>query len=422
MWSIMSKSRSYITSPGNLIVERAFDPGFGSIFFSRTDENQVHVLDQLLDSTGHPFPVPKQLEAFKNQIDAGGDFRAVQHHASHSMYWCDGKTVRNIGDVLYSRAIGCLVGYFPSDGPSLYPGATVLDSNDMARWGTKGFALTIPTKPESEAGQFLAELRDLPKLPALDLMKNKARYFRNLAKNGGKEYLNAEFGWKPFISDVKKQTAATVNAKKHIKSFQDNSGQRVKRRIDLGTTRTSSSSTKHAQGLPGNAIYVYDISGDMHIDESFEQRVWFSACYRYYIPPLGKDWLSNIAAGEAILHKLYGLRVDPHLLWELSPWTWMADYFGNVGDIMTNLSAFSSDNLVALYAYVMVESTGARTYSCSGTCSTDGSTVSPSSTFTTVTKQRYKGNPYGFAVGGSLTNNQAGILGALGLSRLPHKS
>lgn len=417
----MSKSRTYLTAPGNLIVERAFDPGFGSIFFQRTDDNQASVLDQLLESTGNPFPVPKNLKAFSKDWDVGGGFRAVQHHATHSMVACDGKTVRNLGDVVWSRCFGILVGYDPSDGPSLWPGANVLESNQMLAWGAKGYALTIPTKPVSEAGQFLFELRDLPKLPGLELMKSRARGFKNLQQAAGKEYLNKKFGWDPFISDIRKQTAATVNAKKHIKSFYDNSEQRVRRKIELGTTKQSTFES-HSSGLPGNANYVYDIDGGRTKQDSFEQRAWFSACYRYYVPKIGTDWLSNIKAGEQIAHKLYGLRVDPKLLWELAPWTWMADYFGNVGDIMNNLSAFSNDNLVAIYGYVMVQSTGSRTYTATGTCSTSGSTVSPSSTFTTVTKQRYKGNPYGFALNASLTDNQAGILAALGMSRLPHKS
>jgi hypothetical protein len=133
---------------------------------------------------------------------------------------------------------------------------------------------------------------------------------------------------------------------------------------------------------------------------------------------MSTDWLSNIKRGEQIMHHLYGTRVDPSSLWELAPWTWLADYFSNAGDIANNLARFSQDHLVAKYAYIMQKITQDKDYTWSG-LSKAGPAVTTSCRLTAVSKQRTRANPYGLAFNSALTSNQANIITALGFSRLP---
>jgi hypothetical protein len=278
----------------------------------------------------------------------------------------------------------------------------------------------VPTKPKAQINQFIAELKQLPKAPLLGLMKDKAKYFRNLQRNIGSEYLNAQFGWSPFIKDVAQITGNTLNQKKLIQQFIRDSGKTVRRRYDFGQTTTMNPPATISGATP-NPVYWNNVvnPGLVSITSGVTSHVWFSAAYTYYVPPVGTDWLSNIKQGEAIANHLYGTRIDPALLWELSPWSWLADYFGNVGDIVNNFTRFGQDNLCAKYAYVMCEDTSFRTYTWSGTPKMGSSAINTSVTCLKVLKRRARCNPYGFALNASLTPNQAAIVGALGLSRTP---
>jgi hypothetical protein len=51
--------------------------------------------------------------------------------------------------------------------------------------------------------------------------------------------------------------------------------------------------------------------------------------------------------------RMFGLRITPSLVYNLTPWSWMADWFGNVGDNIDNYTASQDDNLTAKYAYIM---------------------------------------------------------------------
>jgi hypothetical protein len=53
-----------------------------------------------------------------------------------------------------------------------------------------------PGNPVVNLGQFFGELHQLPRLPIF--LKSRTKHFSDL----GSEYLNVEFGWKPFVKDL----------------------------------------------------------------------------------------------------------------------------------------------------------------------------------------------------------------------------
>ena len=123
---------------------------------------------------------------------------------------------------------------------------------------------------------------------------------------------------------------------------------------------------------------------------------------------------------------LFGLNPTPSLLWEVLPWSWLIDWFSNVGDVVSNMSSNAVDNLVAHYAYVMRTQTVQTTYTAYYKCDTgttgaykcSGGEGTCTATKLTVTKSRAKATPYGFGVSfGGLSAYQVSILGALGMSR-----
>jgi len=111
------------------------------------------------------------------------------------------------------------------------------------------------------------------------------------------------------------------------------------------------------------------------------------------------------------------MEITPSLAWELLPWSWMVDWFGNVGDLMANISAASYDNLVAKYAYIM------RTRRISYNTIQDqpltiGKSLRLNGTFFVETKERAAASPYGFGLDwNGFSTSQLAILAALGISR-----
>jgi len=375
------------------------------------------VRDALEFSEGHIWPVPKRLKGYYN---AGGDVTITSHTYRPRVY--NGKSEildPSTGKVAYRITGDC----FPADLRDVsWPGPSPLSDNDLRGFGTKAIAATIPTKPKAQVAQFLAELRDLPKHPGeyLKEMKHRSRFFKNLAKHSGSEYLNYEFGWKPFVSDIAKTTKSCVTAADVLRQFDRDSGKIVRRKMDLGTTRsvTGGGTASHISADPSFWSYFDTGDGVLSTLQTQERKVWFSAAYQYYVPPAGDSLISQLQNLESHANKMFGTRITPGVLWELAPWSWLADYFGNFGDVVNNWSAFSNDNLVCNYAFIMSHTKVTKTYNWSGTLK-DGKAINTSFDLITESKQRLRASPYGFSVSSSFTNKQLEIMAGLGLSKLP---
>jgi hypothetical protein len=119
------------------------------------------------------------------------------------------------------------------------------------------------------------------------------------------------------------------------------------------------------------------------------------------------------------LDYLYGIRPGLDTLWELTPWSWLVDWQSNVGDVLKNLSAFSSDGLIMPYAYIMCEQTSHKEYVMPIQYSDYGvwKDATLSVVVKAVTQQRRPATPFGFGVQlEQLTLKQGAILAALGIS------
>jgi hypothetical protein len=153
------------------------------------------------------------------------------------------------------------------------------------------------------------------------------------------------------------------------------------------------------------------------------ERRWYVGKYQYYIPDVSSSqW--NARARLA----LFGALPTPELLWEALPWSWLIDWFSNMGDIMSNASVNAVDNLTTKYSFTMKHVKDETTYTTHVyTPKVDipplfkwlGVDHSFHSSQIVESKARIGGgNPFGLNVKfETLTPYQIGILGALGLSR-----
>lgn len=124
------------------------------------------------------------------------------------------------------------------------------------------------------------------------------------------------------------------------------------------------------------------------------------------------------------LQDLLGLRLTPEVIWDLTPWSWLIDWFTNIGTVVENLGNIHMSNLILNYAYATFQQTAEirslanrPTVVSSGT----GFRAWEGSMFRehlVTQKVRLKASPYGFATAlGSLNASQWAILVALGLAR-----
>lgn len=130
--------------------------------------------------------------------------------------------------------------------------------------------------------------------------------------------------------------------------------------------------------------------------------------------------MGKIRRQEALANKLFGLRLTPELWWQLSPWSWAADWVGNTGSVLHNLSAFSNDGLVMRYGYVMETVKVVTTYTLVDCVLRTGQKVDSSQTYVQERKQRRRATPFGFGLNpASFSDKQWSIIAALGISRMP---
>jgi len=288
--------------------------------------------------------------------------------------------------------------------------------------GATGWKRARPGNPVVDAGQWLAELRSLPTLPLR--LFNRLRSFQSL----GSEYLNVQFGWRPFVGDVIKMYQLYNDLDKRLAQLVRDNGRAIRRRRTvLDSTETTSTVTNYPTTFgafwpPPSSPIGMTFQSTMTKQIVTSEKAWFVASFRYYVPDIGSpQWTSRATRA------LFGVNPTPDLLYNVLPWTWLIDYFANVGDVVSNLSSNAVDNLVANYAYVMRTKTVTTTYTSVGTISgtplqtifkMSGGSYAATTSEMVQTKSRARATPYGFGITlGSLSGYQLGILGALGISR-----
>jgi len=282
--------------------------------------------------------------------------------------------------------------------------------------GTTGIARTTPTSPLFSASQFLGEIRNdgVPTVLGVQAWREKTRFYRGL----GKEYLNAEFGWSPFIDDVRKFASVVKHFDQDYGHFAQQSGQN--NHVDYTFPPTKTYKTEFMENIPLlNCNRTVIGSGKGNTYGVSTKRTWFSGCWTYHVPSLSGPTADRMSAYATYANHLLGVRLTPEVLWNLSPWTWALDWFGNTGDIIHNVSTIGHDGLVLKYGYVMHHCRLELSRYVVGPTTLGAQLPSGQSIeYVLETKTRFQANPYfGFGAVGSLSTTQLAILAALGLSR-----
>lgn len=335
-------------------------------------------------------------------------------------------------------------------------------ASDLAAYGATAFSRMSPLKKGASLGQTLIELKreGLPKIPGLgvsvpkllrgfpktwkELRLRRTTHINNSKDNinavsdvgsaYGSEYLNLVFGWRPLLSDLEAVFTSYLDMDTRISQILRDNGRGVRREGTLDRTNELVYSIKdNVVGcyLPRHFEYLDNtnpspIAGATQTLRR-ESRIWFSARFKYYLPfsdEIGKNkWLKRVKL------ELYGLKPSLELVWELTPWSWLIDYFTNIGEVLDNLSPDLEADLIYDYAFLMRKTTTTKetTVHSQNALVAIPDVVGPPKRIpariyiereVSETKERVVASPFGFNLSQrDLSDRQWAILTALGLTR-----
>ncbi|DAD52156.1 maturation protein [ssRNA phage Esthiorhiza.2_19] len=356
---------------------------------------------------------------------------------------------------------------------------------DVDTYYSSGYSKARPGRPAADLGQFLYELRDFPALPILSSFNKgpKQAFMRWLQGDGpqavnplngrlvrgysprrfgtslldgakgriapsstnpawralqrldtyrnlGSEYLNVVFGWEPFVRDLRKVYDLWKTVDKRMAQLVRENGKSIRRKATV-TETFSTGQTQAIYGFPW--ANVNGAPGSFGTGATFYsttttnlERVWFTGNFRYFIPDIGSARWTQKAR-----RALFGVQPTPELLWNVLPWSWLIDWFTNVGDCISNLHDGAVENLTVRNSYIMKHTLSSTLYHAhvyrAGLSIGSGSTLTKypgvdhsfNSFYKVEEKIRDGGwNPFGLHIQlPSLSARQLGILAALGISR-----
>lgn len=305
---------------------------------------------------------------------------------------------------------------------------------------------SVPTTAEINLTRAVGELRQAPQ------MFRAANYRpRNLREAGG-AYLNYVFGIAPTVSDLSAAADAVVTFDAVLQAYisQEKNRTRRIREMELWSDSGSGYYTQKSSDFFLNSRLTG--IGPFSVRESFilpgstsgfnnvlrPQLAWswaghqslrMFATFEYFIPkPQGLE--GRLSRYRQLATRVVGGGLDASTAYDLTPWTWLGNYFSDVGGLLRYQQAVADHQIVASSAgYSVYEELGAKvSYTArhydptgvAGAWPVTRDTITPSvATYRRVIHRRRKGNPYDISPDWNLDPQQWAILGALGLARGP---
>jgi hypothetical protein len=282
-------------------------------------------------------------------------------------------------------------------------------------WGATAYDKLKPTRPTFAGLNAIYELREVPE-------QLRQRFLPNLAGIGN-YWLALKFGWEPLLNDIRNTVDFQRKAEKKLKWLLSRDGKPTRQSCTLLDTSTETpgwSGVNYGALQPVLVTQYYAEEPSYIWKRTDTEKVWANGRFRFWLPSGPRD----IAWKRRLMAELFGLYPSPKVIYNMLPWSWLADWFTNAGDCLSMLDTGVADRLCADYWYVMHEKTGTIHYDCKGKFyQQNGSTfeLTASVNSTQFLKYRTAGDPFGFNVNPSgLSPMQWSILGALGLSRSGH--
>jgi hypothetical protein len=297
-----------------------------------------------------------------------------------------------------------------------------------------------PRVSQANLAQFIYELKDLP-----GQLETSANAFNNLYRSFGGGYsttimhpksvadnfLNHEFGWVPFLSDLWNLYDTYNRSNEFISQISRDNGSWVrKRRVLKEETTQRHIGRRYSAGVEPFGFNIQGVCDDMVVDgvtckayfdltEVVTTKVWAVGQFKFYRPEFDSNdpaFGGLLETGQRLM-TLYGLRISPSLLYKITPWTWTVDWFTSFGNYVQRLDDFVVDGIVSRGLCIMMSTTRSMTKTCVINFAGGRRTLQFRRSVD-MKVRKVADSPYGFdSTWNNLSVRQLAILGSIGITR-----
>lgn len=350
----------------------------------------------------------------------------------HKRYYTEEVYSGAVADLIWSKGGVPFLTYHPRVAAHVTY-TPVLSESEARNQAGSMLRQSRPTYPHANLGQFVAELRDSKR------MFKHANYDPRTPKQVGGSNLNIAFGILPGVRDIQAAAQAVVDSEDILRQFLLDSNKLVERRrkrvIDTGTYKgsiTNTYGTAHFIGASGRL----DIATSLQVNSPYSgtsmkqevDAVWIEslrtfATFEYFaFDPDG--FLGRLNSYSQRAHLLLGATASADVAWEVTPYSWLMDWYYDIGGLLSYQESVASDSLAARRCGFVHEILVSGTVKCTPILKNPSyNTVDPAFwlvPFSFKDQTRLPGTPYDMGISWSgFSSKRAFILGSLGLTWLP---
>jgi hypothetical protein len=304
---------------------------------------------------------------------------------------------------------------------------------------------SVPTAPAVNLTRFFGEQRDLPRMGKI------SNYFPGSLKDSAGGYLNAVFGVRPTQKDLEKVAQVVIDSHPVISEFLAHERRKVRRsrtrQLGLWNDETTFSFTgdqarqsftwrrganqdvlasvearcfPYAEGYVGTS-QVWTPPYALNVRSIVRSEVRSFATYEYFIPrPV--DFPSRVENYSAQAAAVLGGGLNAPTAWELTPWSWLVDWFIDIGGLLRYQEQVATNSVVATRSGFVHEATQDVYTSFVPALGTASSLfeyfgLPTGASASGKYQKRGSGGPYDILKGWELSGSQSAIVTALAVSR-----
>jgi hypothetical protein len=352
----------------------------------------------------------------RNALQSGFDASVFHEDTGHPWEFERKQVVGKMWDFSYvnpfNNATFQFWGGWPSANISGIQAGFYTPSSELESWAALMYGRMAPTGSQFSFSAFTGELREgLPRLLPSNT-KSVVKALRGI----GDDYLNVKFGWEPLLNDLRTLAQGLLEASYGL--YRPFGAVRRNRNQRPITSRDTASALNYSPPVStatvGGASWT---RGNLRLARYSSVHRWIEGEF-VYIPKAGFDPSKYMDRLETLM----SFDITPSVLWQLTPWSWLVDWFADIGGALQSAEAATNNRILSTFCYAMEET---KTYvsvnynDIRGDGAQYMGPASLSQSWQYTRKRRVRANPFGYTGSPSTTlqSDQMAILAALGLSR-----